>query len=240
MNAIELEEEMYPVLDILGPPSRALSSTIEHTVVTKRISKHEQRATETRELLLKAAETVFARDGYEKADLSEIAELAGRTKGAIYGQFASKEEVFLALVEMNALRRRAIMHDALAQSRSQEENLQVLRNFLLKQVDDEQWSLLMFEFKLFTIRHPESAARLRALQKRLSPGDKEADYTAILGAAPKGKEAVSRTIAVHSVFAFLSALHCEMLFNPDLLSRGDVEKVLVKAFDALFEPKPSA
>lgn len=240
MNASTLERETYPVLDIMTPPPEARSSTIEGTVDTKRISKHEQKAAETRALLLKAAETVFARDGYEKADLAEIAEMAGRTKGAIYGQFASKEDVFLALVEANALRRRAVMQEALLHSHSQEENLELLRGFLLRQVNDQQWSLLMFEFKLFTIRHPESAARLRALQKKLSPGDKEADYTAFLGQAPTGTGSVPRTVAVHSLFAILSALHCEMLFNPDLLSRGDVEKILMKAFDALFEPKLSA
>jgi len=238
VNASVLERESFPVLDIMVPPPAVRSSTMEGTVDTKRISKHEQKATETRELLLNAAQTVFARDGYEKADLSTIAELAGRTKGAIYGQFASKEEVFLALVEENALRRRAVMHDALRNSHSVEQNLVILREFLLSQVDDQQWSLLMFEFKLFTIRHPESAARLRALQKKLSPGDKEEVYTLLLGDAPKG--AVSRTIAVHSLFAILSALHCEMLFSPDLLTRGDVEKVLAKTFDALFEPKPPA
>lgn len=239
MNASTLEREMYPVLDILTPPPTR-SSTMEDTVDTKRISKHEQKAAETRALLLSAAQTVFARDGYEKADLAVIAEMAGRTKGAIYGQFESKEDVFLALVEANALRRRAEMRDALLQSQTQEQNLEVLRQFLLRQVGDEQWSLLMFEFKLFTIRHPESAARLRALQKKLSPGDQEADYTQFLGKAPKGNGSVSRTIAVHSLFAILTAMHCEMLFKPDLLTHADVEKVLMKAFDALFEPKPAA
>ena len=237
MSASVLERESFPVLDILVPPPAARSSTIEGTVDTKRISKHEQRATETRELLLKAAETVFARDGYEKADLSEIAQLAGRTKGAIYGQFASKEEVFLALVEANALQRRAVMHDALQHSHSLDDNLLILRKFMLSQVGDQQWSLLMFEFKLFTIRHPESAAKLRALQKKLSPGDKEEVYALLLGEAPKSEGAVSRTIAVHSVFAILSALHCEMLFNPEILSHCDVEKVMARVYDALFEPK---
>ena len=55
-------------------------------------TKHELKTQETRALLLRAAEQVIIRDGYENAELGEIAKLAGRTKGAIYAQFKSKEE----------------------------------------------------------------------------------------------------------------------------------------------------
>ena len=63
------------------------------------MNKHELKTRETRALLIAAAETIFVRDGYEGAELGEIAALAGRTKGAIYAQFASKEDIFLALIE---------------------------------------------------------------------------------------------------------------------------------------------
>src|SRR5437899_2363276 len=78
--------------------SRALAKigTME-TTIEKPASKHEMKTKETRELLLRAAETVFVRHGYEGAELGEIAALAGRTKGAIYANFKSKEEMFLAL-----------------------------------------------------------------------------------------------------------------------------------------------
>ena len=52
-------------------------------------NKHQLRAKQTRELLLKSAEIVFVRDGYLGAELGEIATLAGRSKGAIYGHFNS-------------------------------------------------------------------------------------------------------------------------------------------------------
>ena len=53
----------------------------------------------TRDLLLTAAEQVFARVGYEKAQVEEIAVAAGFSKGALYAHFNSKEELFLALYE---------------------------------------------------------------------------------------------------------------------------------------------
>ena len=49
----------------------------------------------TRNLLLDAAEEVFAAKGFEGASLDEIAETAGYTRGAIYKHFAQKEELFL-------------------------------------------------------------------------------------------------------------------------------------------------
>jgi AcrR family transcriptional regulator len=78
-------------------------------MTTQKVNKHELRTRETRELLLHAAEKIFVRDGYEGAELGEIAALAGRTKGAIYAHFKSKEDIFLALVEHHTLRYRAQM-----------------------------------------------------------------------------------------------------------------------------------
>jgi AcrR family transcriptional regulator len=58
------------------------------------LNKNERRTKETRDLLLRSAETIFVRDGYEGAELGEIASLAGRTKGAIYAHFENKEDLF--------------------------------------------------------------------------------------------------------------------------------------------------
>jgi len=64
---------------------------------TKLPNKNDLRTKETRDLLLRSAETIFVRDGYESAELGEIASLAGRTKGAIYAHFKNKEDLFIAL-----------------------------------------------------------------------------------------------------------------------------------------------
>src|SRR5882757_3659319 len=123
-------------------------------------NKHELKTRETRALLLQAAETIFVRDGYEGAELGEIATLAGRTKGAIYAQFKSKEDIFLALIEDRTRSYRIQMEELLAESTTIDGNLAALRNFYLHRAADPAWSLLLLEFKLFTIRHPESKKRL--------------------------------------------------------------------------------
>jgi AcrR family transcriptional regulator len=60
--------------------------------------RDEQKAL-TRRRLLEAAETVFARRGFHGASVEEIAREAGATTGALYSNFAGKEDLFLELFE---------------------------------------------------------------------------------------------------------------------------------------------
>jgi AcrR family transcriptional regulator len=55
----------------------------------------------TREALVRAAREVFARDGFHAARLDAIARAAGFSKGAVYSNFGSKAELFLAAVDLN-------------------------------------------------------------------------------------------------------------------------------------------
>jgi len=52
----------------------------------------------TRAALVEAAAAVIGEKGYERASLEEIAARAGMTRGAVYGNFKNKEELFLALI----------------------------------------------------------------------------------------------------------------------------------------------
>ncbi len=56
------------------------------------------RRARTRERLLQAASDAVADKGFGATTLDQIAARAGLTKGAIYGIFANKEELFLALL----------------------------------------------------------------------------------------------------------------------------------------------
>jgi|SRR5579871_1432023 len=197
-------------------------------------NKHERRTMETRKLLLEAAERIFIRDGYEKAELGEIASEAGRTKGAIYGQFKSKEEVFLALVETQALRRRAKMQELLAFSKNVEGNLAALRKYVLEFATNDTWGLLLLEYRLFVIRYPEAKEHLLKTQASYLPEDEERRYSDLLGPAPKGKGVITHKAAIHSMFATLSALQLESKFEPNAFSPVEIRNIAAKVFDALF------
>lgn len=55
--------------------------------------------TQTQQAILGSAKKHFLKYGYVKASLNKIVEEAGFTKGAFYGYYKSKEELFCALVK---------------------------------------------------------------------------------------------------------------------------------------------
>jgi len=57
----------------------------------------QQRASETRQRLLKAAADCFARQGYAGTSVAQVCQAAGVSKGAFYHHFDSKQALFLSL-----------------------------------------------------------------------------------------------------------------------------------------------
>jgi len=57
------------------------------------------RSEDTRERILRTAEDLFARRGYDATGVAEICAQAGLSKGAFYHHFPSKQAVFLALLQ---------------------------------------------------------------------------------------------------------------------------------------------
>src|SRR4051812_6931114 len=62
----------------------------------------EAKKSRTRQALLDAAAKLVARDGAQATSLDRIAEEAGLTKGAVYSNFAGKEDLLFALGESAA------------------------------------------------------------------------------------------------------------------------------------------
>jgi AcrR family transcriptional regulator len=206
--------------------------------MAKAPNKNELRTKETRDLLLRSAEEIFVRDGYEGAELGEIASLAGRTKGAIYAHFENKEDLFIALFAERMTLYSTRMHELLSSSSSIEQNLQIFRKFYQATLEDKNWLLLLLEFKLLAIRHPESKERLKRVHRELLPQahDEEA-FTQVFGSGGHGKAALSRSVAVAALAPILSALAVEEQFEP-LLEESALRKVAGRVFDALLIAPP--
>ena len=62
-------------------------------------SRREEYSAATRRALLDSATTLFAERGYARTSLDEIAAGARVTKGALYGHFGSKQDLFRAVLE---------------------------------------------------------------------------------------------------------------------------------------------
>ena len=132
-----------------------------------------ERQLETRERLLKAAAQVFARRGHAAATVSEVAQEAGYSTGAVYSNFAGKDELFLALMErtMQALaqQRAAVAGKGTdVRDRAGTAARQWL-DFLRQQPDS---FVLLIEFWTYAVRYPDVsgvlAERLAEARKSLA------------------------------------------------------------------------
>lgn len=130
-----------------------------------RISRAERHA-QTREELLEAARTVFAKHGYGGASIDRIAAEAGYSKGAIYSNFDSKEAIMLALLEryaddeINEFRR--IMELDPTRLKTQ------LKDRLDTLNADLDWDVMTMELQLHARRNPVFAERFFAHESRLT------------------------------------------------------------------------
>lgn len=106
----------------------------------------------TREALLDAAAQLFAEKGYEGTGVSEIARLAGYTKGALYANFASKEQLFRALIERESLRSSESLDSLIHGPGLDSTEGGSMDNGGASQRD----VLLWLEVNLYAIRHPEA------------------------------------------------------------------------------------
>jgi AcrR family transcriptional regulator len=123
-------------------------------------SQQAMKSERTRTELLRAAEVVFARDGFEASRIEDIAAEAGRSRGAFYANFANKTEVFLALRSLATRRRARALRERIQDVKDEEERYKAIIHYVVEQICDTQTQLLQIEFKLFALRHPELLADL--------------------------------------------------------------------------------
>jgi AcrR family transcriptional regulator len=72
--------------------------TTDHPTTSARRRPKGDKRQRTRAALIDAAALVIREKGYEGTTLAEVAQRAGMTRGAIYGNFKNREELFLAVV----------------------------------------------------------------------------------------------------------------------------------------------
>ena len=128
----------------------------------------ERRRQHTRDLLLDAAEEVFAKKGFEGASLEEIADAAGYTRGAIYKHFGGKEALFL---EANERFNERFVHafvDVIDPSTppDQLDIRSIARRWRDLQRANHDRYALGAEFNLYVLRHPEIHERVLEQRRR--------------------------------------------------------------------------
>ena len=196
-------------------------------------SKQQLRTRETQARLLNAAEEVFVRDGYEAAQLDEIAARAGRSKGAVYTHFKSKEDLFIVLFEH---RMRVYIHrldDSLRKCTSQSQSLEAFRGFFVELAHDQTWPILTLEFKLFALRHPELKERFRKTFEMSKAATENPGRDRIFGQLTREQRA-DNDLALAALGPIVTGLILESHFEPKMLNEKGLRRLLGWIFDALF------
>jgi len=134
-----------------------------------RLSRKEQQE-RTREVLLAAAATLFAEQGFGETSVEAIAERAGFTRGAFYSNFESKDDIFLTLLEIRGQASIDEVSGIYRASETLDEALGGLKERNKRRHDHETWFLLGVEFRLHALRNPKVRRRLAAILRREREG----------------------------------------------------------------------
>lgn len=116
-----------------------------------------------------------------------------------------------------------------------EGNFAAFRKYFLDFATDDTWGFLLLEFRLYSVRNPNSKEKLRKVYESILPVNEEEVYSNLLGPASKGKDAISRTLAVHTGFSMLTALQLESKFDPNAVGSDMVRRIAGRLFDMLFQ-----
>ncbi|HYX85334.1 MAG TPA: helix-turn-helix domain-containing protein [Gaiellales bacterium] len=132
-----------------------------------RLSRVERRA-QTREKILATARRVFLRRGFHAATLDEIAEEAGYSKGAVYSNFAAKDDLFLAVFDENIERRRVDYACVALDAATFEEGVRAVARHMQELARrDPEWQPLVVEFWTHACRSDTLRARMLRRRERV-------------------------------------------------------------------------
>ncbi len=129
---------------------------------TARMTREQSKA-HTRERLLDAARSVFARGGFHGASVEEIASEAGFSTGALYSNFDGKEDLFLALMEREIAAHAREIAAAVGTRASVDERARGGARQWMTMIEREPELLLLFmEFWAYGVRDPRVRPKVAA------------------------------------------------------------------------------
>ena len=181
------------------------------------------RRARTREELVDAAERLFTKNGFHATSVDAVADAAGFTKGAVYSNFTSKEDLFFAVYERRVGRRVEDMEAMFAAADSTYSGLQDLIASL-QRTRDEGWLAVFFEFWAHVLRHPELRARFAEHHRR----GMEPIVAAHRRIAAEGGEDLpedAEQLAAAGL-AMQTGLQLERLTQPELVDEGLAVRML--------------
>jgi AcrR family transcriptional regulator len=186
----------------------------------------------SRERLLDAAVRVFARDGYNGTSIDRIAAEAGLSKGAVYWNFASKEELFFALLDERIDRRIRALFDqteAAPVDQAMEGQVSVGLSAVLEQ--ERELVVLFHEYSAMAVRDPR--LRERYVERNVTLREGLARVFEARVEALEGSPAVDAQQLATAVIGLADGLSVEQLTEPEVVTEELFGEILSLILDGL-------
>lgn len=161
-----------------------------------------RRRAETRQRLLEGARAVFAEKGFGRASVEDVCERAGYTRGAFYSNFASLDELLLAIWEQRTAALLESISGALAGAAGEEPlTLEDGIDRMLEVIPvDDHWYRIEAEFTAHALRDPSLRSLVAAREAQIA--------TTLLPFLERALERVGRRVVDRDAFAAaLVAVH---------------------------------
>src|ERR1700721_121083 len=124
---------------------------VSGTKPRKRLTREESRA-QTRATLIAMGRKHFLRFGLGGAVAEKIAEDAGYSRGALYCNFESKEDLFVAVIREEQACRVHFFRSLLEDEPSPKKRVKKLRDAIADLMTDHDWMVLRAEFEVGALR----------------------------------------------------------------------------------------
>jgi AcrR family transcriptional regulator len=201
-----------------------------------------ERRQQTREGLVAAASRVFAKNGFQGSSLDAVAEEAGFSRGAVYYNFADKEELFLELLDRRCAERARDIREVFASggddiARTAEQAQFAAREALEAMIGDPEWRALYLEFLAHAARDESfrSAFARRTDEMREALEEVVVERAALVDEHALGMTPQELAVVIDALGVGLWShhmLHGSRAVSPDLFSQAVgliVEGVVARA-----------
>jgi AcrR family transcriptional regulator len=189
-----------------------------------------ERRHETREEVLAAASRVFARKGFHGTSLDAVAEEAGFSRGAVYYNFADKEELFLELLDRRCAERARDIREVFSTgaddiTATAEQAQAAARDALDAMIGDPEWRALYLEFLAHAARDTgfRRAFAKRTKEMRAALDEVVVERAALVDEAALGMSPQELAVVIDALGVGLWAhhmLHGSRAVSPDLFSQA--------------------